>query len=185
MNKELTLEHLSGYLPYGLKAEMLDYKSDYVGRQYDVIIGVHQWSKNGDWCLLTDGGSKPSFNHIKPILRPLTDLTKEIEVNGEKFVPIIELAKISEKRFSKLIECEENESGYFVGFIGTDEQRFSFVYFHKTKSFLLHSSITTSIGNSVYPANQLEMFNKLYEWHFDIHNLIEQGLAIDYNTLNK
>ena len=60
MNKELTLEHLSGYLPYVLKAEMLDYKSDYVGRQYDIIIGVHQWSKNGDWCLLTDGGSKPS-----------------------------------------------------------------------------------------------------------------------------
>jgi hypothetical protein len=25
---------------------------------------------------------------IKPILRPLSDLTKEIEVNGEKFIPI-------------------------------------------------------------------------------------------------
>ena len=29
-----------------------------------------------------------------PICRPLSDLTKEIEHNGEKFVPIVELAKM-------------------------------------------------------------------------------------------
>ena len=29
--------------------------------------------------------------NIKPILRPLSDLTKEIEHNGEKFVPIVYL----------------------------------------------------------------------------------------------
>jgi len=31
---------------------------------------------------------------IFPILRPLSDLTKEIEVNGEKFVPIVELSAL-------------------------------------------------------------------------------------------
>jgi hypothetical protein len=141
MVEELTLKHLSGYLPYGLKAEMLDYKSDYVGRQYDVIIGVHQWSKNGDWCLLTDGGSKPSFNHIKPILRPLSDLTKEIEVDGEKFVPIEKMEQ--------------------MGWFNRD---------------CLNAY---TILNIPYAMVQI-----LLSWYFDIHNLIEQGLAIDYNTLN-
>ena len=141
MNKELTLEHLSGYLPYGLKAEMLDYKSDYVGRQYDVIIGVHQWSKNGDWCLLTEGGSKPSFNHIKPILRPLSDLTKEIEVGGNLIKPIDELsgALSALKNYELMIK-------------------------HK-----------------LIMCNDMQI---LLKYHFDIHNLIEQGQAIDINTLN-
>jgi hypothetical protein len=168
---KITLEQIVGYLPYGLICKMK--LGPYYDEELSKLNTENIWHVNNDYSGI-----------IKPILRPLSDLTKEIEVNGEKFVPIVELSKISEKRFSKLIECKESESGYFVGFIGTDEQRFSFAYFHKTKSFLLHSTLTTSIGNSVYPANQLEMFNKLYEWHFDIHNLIEQGLAIDINTLD-
>ena len=69
---KLELKHLAPYLPYKLKAEMLDYKIDYVGRQYDEIIGLHQWDKSGTlWCVFTDGGSKPSLNDIKPILKSL------------------------------------------------------------------------------------------------------------------
>lgn len=71
---ELEKKHVVPYLPFGLKAEILDYLSDYVGEKYDEIIGIHQWSKNKDWCLLTDKGSKPSLRRIKPILRPLSDL---------------------------------------------------------------------------------------------------------------
>lgn len=86
--EKLTLENLAPYLPYGLKAELLDYKSDYVGKRFDEIIGVHQWDKNGlYWSALTIGGSKPNIERIKPILRPLSDLTKEIEHKGEKFIP--------------------------------------------------------------------------------------------------
>lgn len=82
---KLELEKIICYLPYRLKAEMLDYKSDYVNKQYDEIVGVHQWDKNGlYWSALTAGGSKPNIERIKPILRPLSDLTKEIEHKGEK-----------------------------------------------------------------------------------------------------
>jgi hypothetical protein len=74
---KLELKHLTGYLPYGLKAEIIDYKCDYVGRQYDTIIGFHQWDSLGAfWSVLTDGGAKPDIKKIKPILRPLSDLTK-------------------------------------------------------------------------------------------------------------
>lgn len=86
---ELKLTEIAPYLPYGLKAEMLMYKSDYVGKQYDTIVGIHQWDKSGSlWCALTVGGSKPGLDDIKPILRPLSDLTRVIEHDEEKFTPI-------------------------------------------------------------------------------------------------
>ena len=89
MTNKLTLEILAPYLPYGLKVRVEDYKCDYVGREFDEVIGFHQWDKSGLlWSVLTDGGAKPSVEKVKPILRPLSYLTKEIEVNGEKFIPI-------------------------------------------------------------------------------------------------
>lgn len=70
---KLETKHVLLYLGYELRVEILDYKSNYVGRRYDEIIGIHQWSINKDWCLLTDGGSKPSLNSVKLILRPLSE----------------------------------------------------------------------------------------------------------------
>ena len=71
---KLELKHLAGYLPYGLKYKDIPKGFDGI-RELDI--------KTFDWCL----------ENGKPILRPLSDLTKEIEVNGEKFVPYINLAK--------------------------------------------------------------------------------------------
>ena len=71
---KLELKYVLPYIPYNLEAEMLDYKSDYVGKKYDELIGLHQWDKLGEhWCLLTKGGSKPSIDRVKPILRPLIE----------------------------------------------------------------------------------------------------------------
>ena len=81
---ELELKHLASYLPYklniiitsnqdrNLKGEMKFLENDYIG----VNVGIKQTLK-----------MQKCISHIKPILRPLSDLTKEIEVNGEKFVP--------------------------------------------------------------------------------------------------
>ena len=86
---KLETKHIAAYLPYKLKVRVEDYKCDYVNREFDEVIGLHQWDKSGLlWSALTDGGAKPSLDRIKPVLRTLSDLTKEIEVNGEKFVPI-------------------------------------------------------------------------------------------------
>jgi hypothetical protein len=79
---KLELKHLSAYLPYGLKVRVEDYKCDYLGREFDKVIGLHQWDKSDLlWSVLTHGGAKPSIHKVNPILRPLSDLTKEIEVN--------------------------------------------------------------------------------------------------------
>lgn len=78
---KLELKHLAPYLPYGLKA-VDDFKKE----------------RTIDWECQSYTNSIVGLNHVihsqsvqvrffKPILMPLSDLTKEIEVNGEKFVP--------------------------------------------------------------------------------------------------
>lgn len=80
--KKLELKHLSPYLPYGLKVEMLDF--DIMTK----LMGIEQPNEEmriQPLIELTVG--KRLELMYKPILRPLSDLTKEIEVNGEKFIP--------------------------------------------------------------------------------------------------
>ena len=69
---ELELKHLAPYLPYNL---MIKYRVGKLsGYKYDFLTGQRL-------------DSLSMYKYFKPILRPLSDLTKEIEVNGEKFVP--------------------------------------------------------------------------------------------------
>lgn len=159
---KLELKHITPYLPFRLKAEMLDYKRDYVGKQYDEIIGVHQWSKKNDWCLLTDGGSKPSLDCIKPILISLSDITKEIEHNGERFVPIEKLKEMYNDMPDSYIK--------HLRFIKFDDQ---FTLFGLEED----DSHEVSMPYSLY--------EKLFEWHFDIFGLIDAGLAVDINSIKK
>jgi hypothetical protein len=72
---KLELKHLAGYLPYGLK-----YKNNYFEDKRIIELTPFLLSFHS-----------VDFNKIKPILYPLSDLAKKIEVNGEKFVPIIKL----------------------------------------------------------------------------------------------
>jgi hypothetical protein len=82
--EELTLEHLSAYLPYGLKAKMslcFDQQTivEIVGLSFEFVELTGIRKTVSEHFELSD---------IKPILRPLSDLTKEIEHNEEKFVPM-------------------------------------------------------------------------------------------------
>ncbi len=155
---KLTLEHLAPYLPYGLKAEMLDYKCDYVGKQYDEIVGFHQWDKNCSyWSALTVGGSKPNIERIKPILRPLSDLSIYNESFEESW--IIRLNK----------ECIEvsNAGGIWLD----SDLDFDLMYDRYEPPGYL----------------RLEYTSKSRDWlvknQFDVFGLIEKGLAIDINSI--
>ncbi len=77
---KLELKHLSPYLPYRLKG--ISY--DEIENTLDTIIGL-------DEDEITTSIGKVEYHNLKPILHPLSDLTKEIEVNGERFVPIEKL----------------------------------------------------------------------------------------------
>ena len=69
---KLTIEHLAAYLPYRLH---------FTNGNEIVEMTIF----NSHDCLISDD--------FKPILRPLSDLTTEIEHNGEKFVPMKRLLK--------------------------------------------------------------------------------------------
>lgn len=74
--EKLELKHLAAYLPYGLKMEILDFPT---GRKHYRKLKLD---------LGHDFNYYLQQNKVRPILRPLSDITKEIEVNGEKFVPL-------------------------------------------------------------------------------------------------
>ena len=145
---KLELKHLAPYLPYGLKMKLLNFPFDGHIRILELDCGhdFHFYLQN---------------NYVRPFLRPLSDLTKEIEVNGERFVPIIKLNS----------DCLPD-----FGFNGMD---FTFTFEGDMSSDGGYSfERTTQVAS-----NQYLLFQKLAEWHFDIFGLIEAGLAIDLNTV--
>jgi len=163
--EKLELKHLSAYLPYRLKVSNNSFPDD-----INIITGLR------DEKYFIDIQSKYAYGDIencKPILRPLSDITKEIEVNGDKFVPIIELAKLYHTLGSLITHFSgvRNDGIYGIQVnchIENDDRRFSY-YQLKNEEFIL--------------SNTYEEIQKLLSWHFDIFNLIEKGLAIDINTL--
>ncbi len=93
--------------------------------------------------------STESFGDIKPILRPLSDLTKEIEHNGEKFVPEMRILRLTDNHLVM-----------------------SFLDMHKTDP-------SYAVARSDYV-----LISSMFEWHFDLFDLIENNQAIDINTLD-
>lgn len=82
---KLELKHLAGYLPYGLKGISIE---ENLG--LEIVKGFSIYGKDDTVSLITNIDDIDMVL-FKPILHPLSDLTKEIEVNGEKFVPIEKL----------------------------------------------------------------------------------------------
>lgn len=80
--EKLTIKELAPYLPYKLqwKFEGSDEVHEVMG--IDITdFGIHLFSPYGDY-------GKCRINEGKPLLRPLSSLTEEIDHNGERFIPI-------------------------------------------------------------------------------------------------
>jgi len=194
---KLELKHLAPYLPYGLKIQGQTHKD------IEELSCVTETSINIVGRGFTYGMWADIFD-IKPILRPLSDLTKDIEYRGEKFVPLKKLHELDETNYfgnteekgyklrfmDKVISVKHNTyklSGteefvvkYLVETSNIGDLIYSFSYDPELRRFLKRDdtrSIPLGIGY------QLDMFNKLFEWNFDVFGLIDKGLAIDINTL--
>lgn len=143
---KLELKHLAPYLPYGLKGK---YKlSDVINLskgQKDEIREV----------TLTEDNIKFFRLYCNPILRPLSDLTKEIEHNGEKFIPSEVLLRIYREEW--VVDKIQINNEYWF-------------------------SLDFYCGIDIIPT-PLWVYEKLFEWHFDVFDLLSKGLAIDINTL--
>lgn len=172
MKDKLTIEHLACYLPYGLKA------INYFGN-ITIIKGLQRGdeSVNNDlWKFKhTDGSFLTGYLYeCKPILRPLSDLTKEITHNGETFVPIMKLVKIvlpnslsDEWYDSPNIQLGVERGNYFSEEFFFDENGFQY----------LIQGVPSQVKN------QYELFQKLISWHFDVFGLLDKDLAVNINTL--
>lgn len=152
--EKLELKHIVGYLPYELS--FLNNENDFEL----TVNGVTDENK-----VFNHGQGHFNFEDIKLLLRHLYDLTKEIEVNGEKFVPIDYI------RFNISDKLIYSTTG--------------FPDFETSKEKELHLSIYDVFEYEMTLSEMIQVLEKLYEWHFDIHDLIGKGLAIDINTLTK
>ena len=111
---KLEIKHLAPYLPYGLMIKVgLATTAEMTLNKNDRELVDISWVLNND--------------AYEPYLRHLSDLTKEIEHNGEKFVPIIELCLMRE-----IMSKSTNRNIFTVGIEHGDKYvaHFHNHYFH-------------------------------------------------------
>lgn len=156
--EKLELKQLAPYLPYGLKCVIcFPYEDVETAIQYNQLanlIGANSYAG-----LFDNQFDDQCMDGFKPILRPLSDLTKEIEVDGKKFIPIERMII----QFSS--EYKYCDNGMIKTFQSLDD------------------TILLFINNKIAPECHYGIARVLFKWHFDVFGLIEKGLAIDINTI--
>ena len=174
---KLELKHIAPYVLHKVKGE---YESPMAGRK--VVGEMTGISTNSSYeCVDMVSLDLIDMIHIEDVklfLRPLSDLTKEIEVNGNKFIPIRKLYDI-------VTGCEWSNtkmlidgSGIGEWWTGLGSKHFGY---NSEKQYFYHLGCDLDYKVKY----QLTLFNKLREWHFDVDELIEKDLAIDINTLKQ
>ena len=169
---KLELKHLVSYLPYGLKIK--DVKHGSVFEALNFITTPHQ-----DFSLFK-GNLDQLINdkYLKPILFPLSSLTKEIAVNGETFVPVKNLFELHHcgMRIKEKLQCfsfNKNKIKYDDFNCAITDGVYMFGY----SNYGGFQAIDTDEYKNYTVINQLELLMKLFEWKIDVLGLIEAGLA--------
>lgn len=189
----MELKNIFGYLPYGLKwmpiqikRQNLPFSSrwDYVREGYISELDLEMLHKVVENLNEYPFDPQKRTYFLKPILRPLSDLTKEIEINGEKFVPIVIIAKMF--GFDGLEKFELDDESVEYGWVEhymDDSQPYSFGYFQNGEFGTWYDDIDESHPIQVHC--KMEVIEWLYKHHFDTYDLIGKGLAVDINTINQ
>lgn len=116
-----------------------------------------------------------SWENCTPICRPLSDLYNQITHKGETFIPIVELAKLA---YSKLSwKCEAIGDKCYLC-LDNGKLAYRFFYSQNEQAF---STISIVSNETKYVPYQLQLFEKLVEWHFNLMD--ESEPFIDVNTL--
>jgi hypothetical protein len=165
---ELQLKHLANYLEHELMFFVDCNDGDTMTCKLEGLTD-HEIYLDGFDTTYTDND-----DYAKPILRPLSDLTKEIEHNGEKFVPLISIVeeiKGEEYEISKIKKHKDSVKFYVCnGLLG----------YYSNAFYDFDLKMIKCMGSVV----NYEMQQKyLFGLHFDVFGLIDKGLAIDINTL--
>jgi hypothetical protein len=118
----------------------------------------------GEYCLHTvENNDAYAVSTCKPIIRPISDLTKEITQanynDGNPFIPIVELAKIHfmDISWTGNFNIDENGKVQFDSY----ESFCSFWFDERMKTFCFECSDFT-----YEVPRPLELFQLLWYWHF-------------------
>lgn len=178
-NQQL-LECITPYLPYVVKAydENQEIKTDTIVGIYGNVFDFANWS--------------PINSHIqnyKLVLRPLSDLTKPCLEGGE--VPILKLIKYVCNDKYIVVNIQNYNNTCTALFTPSNDPESKFFLDIDIVGFgifygIVRQADNNGINNDKYlPINNiLGIMKFLYKHHFDIHGLIQQGYAIDINTIN-
>lgn len=176
--EQLKLSHIAPYLPYGLKCQ--------------IDLGQNEIIATDSWGLKTGSDYPASYydegkryglmlSQIKPLLRPMSSLYKEID--GK--VGIEEIAKIATGVPEWTVVEYEPKFGsgkiklksYLVAF----NKEYNFRFFLRNNDFYLYD--IDGLRECTHQ-NQLDLFNYLFQHHYDVWDLIGQNLAIDLNSIS-
>lgn len=163
---KLELKHLAPYLPYGLNGCQYVFESSPKHTTKYILTSLNE--KEKEWTFFwerLDESLMSATENIKPILRPLSDLfTKRFdeENGGLRHIDIIS----SKIFFDNYIDDESTHEAFW--------------------SKLINSQIYPTLNQSK------QLLDFLYRNHYDVeaifnygNGLIDAGLAIDINTLDK
>lgn len=183
MEKLEYLQKLNPYLPYDLVVMSGDsYDTDDRLEHKGVMTYSHSSddnSKSKDFSITEIAFSENNIvtrigvikRKVKPVLKPLSDLYKEID--GK--VGIVEIAREVELNFIRYDLGSSCVDLYLTDRKGK-KSRFWYDGF-KTGSFCL-----TIYGYG--KVNQLAGFQYLFQHHYDVFGLIDKGVAIDLNSIS-
>ena len=87
------------YLPYGIDVKFKGYEiPSYLNTKDIYSVQMINIESGNVWLKDKSKSIGVSYDHVLPILRPLSDLTEEIDHNGKKFIPKNEIRKIVMER---------------------------------------------------------------------------------------
>ena len=143
---KLELKHLASYLPYGIEV-LFEYTSSFKNQQ-----NYFKTETLSHLNISIVGKKRYGLASSKLLLRPLSQLTEEIEHNGVKFVPMIELKKLFNNK----------------------------IFIYKTKNINKPIEIdieTENYSQSIDLFDGYLVTQKLFEWQFDVFGLLKNNLA--------
>jgi hypothetical protein len=153
---QLTIAHLSPYLPHGLQ---MIFQSK-VGRIVALEGLTH--TKGFAATVSTSGGTMwLNSSGFKPLLRPLSNLTKEINHRGDKFAPVDRMYAIASSE---------------------TERSFVNVLLHLKR---YESDDIDKTHKDIFSRAPYSMHCYACEHHFDVFGLIPAGLAISIHDLTE
>lgn len=182
---KIELRHLAPYLPYGLKVYTNGYSDTKIItlNGYDTYENPHRINISS---VEKYGGQ--DLDEVKPILRPMSDLIKEIE----GVIPLEEIAKIEAPNIVGAVEKLRKVTAFTRGMSFSSHQigvyyKYENVQVEITlfKDAVFHKKVVDGNDSWIfgYFHNYPAILELLYSYHFDVFGLIDAGLAIDINTI--